>query len=67
MSSFSAADASVLTQSSIAAEVSIAVAKKSLDHQKQQGAAALSLLDAASQIAAQPIDPSKGLSIDVTG
>lgn len=67
MTDFSAADASALAQSSIQADVAIAVAKKAQDHQKQQGAAALALLDAAAQVAAQPIDPAKGLALDITG
>lgn len=67
MTEFNAAAATALTQSTLAADLSIAVAKKSLDHQKQQGAAAIALLDTAAQIATQPIQPGKGLGIDITG
>ncbi|MEM1108290.1 MAG: putative motility protein [Planctomycetota bacterium] len=67
MSSFSAADATALTQSTIAADIGVAVARKSLDNAKQQGAAAISLLEGAAQIANQPIQPGKGEAIDVTG
>lgn len=66
MTGITAADASALTQSTIAADIGVAVAKKSLDNQKQQGAAVLALLDTASQVARQPIQPNKGTAIDVT-
>jgi len=66
MTGITAADASALTQSTLAADIGTAVAKKSLDHQKQQGAAVLSLLDTAAQTAAQPIQPGKGIDLDVT-
>lgn len=66
MTGFSAANATALTESSFAAEIGIAVAKKALDNQKQQGEAAISLLDTASQVARQPIQPNKGTALDVT-
>lgn len=66
MTGITAADASALTQSTLAADIGMAVAKKSLDHQKQQGAAVLSLLDTAAQTATQPIQPGKGIDLDVT-
>ena len=67
MTDFTAADATALTQARFAADVSTAVSKKLLDQQKQQGQAALSLLDAAAQISRQPIHPGKGLTLDTTG
>jgi len=63
---FSAADATAISHATLQSDVAIAVAKKSLDHQKQQGAAALSLLDAASQVSTQPYHPNKGKLLDVT-
>lgn len=66
MTAFTAADASALTQASIASDINFAVAKKSLDNTRQQGAAAIALLDAASQVAKQPIQPGKGIDLDVT-
>ena len=67
MTDFTAADATALTQASYAADVAVAVSKKILDQQKQQGAAALSLLDTAAQISQQPVHPGKGLTLDATG
>ena len=67
MTDFTAADATALTQASYAADVAVAVSKKILDQQKQQGAAALSLLDTAAQISSQPVHPGKGLTLDATG
>jgi hypothetical protein len=64
MTAINAADASALTQSTIQADVAIAVAKKSQDQQKQQGEAALALLDSAAQVANLSIDPNKGQAID---
>ena len=82
MSSFFAADASAIRQSSVQTEVAIAVARTAQDQQRQQGAAVLSLLDAAAQVgqatpgvapgaapgaAPGPVDPSRGQNLDVAG
>ena len=67
MSTFSAADASAITQAQVRADVQIAVAKKMQDHQKQQGQAALSLLDAAAKVSTPPAHPGKGLNLDAIG
>lgn len=64
----SAAGISQMQQSQVMHEVGVAVAKKTLDASKQQGAAALSLLAdnvAMSKTAAS--EPGKGLKIDVHG
>jgi hypothetical protein len=66
MTNFTAADATALSQATLAADLSIAVAKKVQDQQKQQGAAALALLDAAAQLASPPIHPGKGQTLDAT-
>ncbi len=66
MTDFTVADATALTQATFANDVAVAVSKKILDQQKQQGAAALSLLDTAAQISRQPIDPAKGMTLDTT-
>lgn len=67
MSQFTAADATAISQARFASDVGYAVARKSLDHQKQQGAAAIALLDAAASIAQGPSHPDKGHRIDVSG
>ena len=70
MTSFTAADATAINQGQLAAEIGIAIAKKTLDHQRQQGQAALSLLDAARSLGPGPTGPShpdKGHRIDVRG
>jgi hypothetical protein len=48
-------------------EVGMAVAKKSLDATKQQGQAAISLLESAAQIQKMSLNPSVGRKLDVTG
>lgn len=53
MSSISAASATAVSNAQLGYEVSIAVAKKSLDAAKQEGAAALSLLQAAVDLQSQ--------------
>ncbi len=65
--SFTAADATALSQATLAADVSTAVAKKAQDHQKQQGQAALALMDVAASVAAGPVHPGKGLGLDLRG
>lgn len=55
-----------LSQINTANSIDIAVAKKVLDAQKQQGDAAVQLLEAAAQTA-QPSEPTHGGVLDVTG
>lgn len=66
ISELSVASASAMQQARVAEQVSVAVARKSLDAAEQQGAAALALLDAAAQIS-QPREPGKGAALDVRG
>ena len=66
--SITAADATAITQSQQQSDIAIAVARKNLDVQEQQGAAAISLLQDAASLAKQgPITPGKGLAIDAFG
>lgn len=68
MSSISASDASILSQAQLAQEVSVKVARKTLDAAKAQGDAAISLLQAAAQTQQQALgklEPHKGQMIDV--
>jgi len=67
MNQFTATDATAITQAQAAVDLSTAVAKKSLDNQKLQGAAAISLLETAAQISKQPIHPGRGGTLDATG
>ncbi len=69
MSSISATDASFLSQAQLAQEVSIKVARKTLDAAKAQGDAAITLLQAAAQTQQQALanlEPHKGQAIDVS-
>jgi hypothetical protein len=69
MSSISPADASFFAQAQLAQQVSVKVAKKSLDAAKAQGDAALSLLQAAATMQKQALgtlEPHKGQAVDVT-
>ena len=59
-----ATSASSISQAQTGQQVSVAVLKKTLDAQKQEGAAALELLQSAADAAAQQNQPSG--SIDVT-
>ena len=64
----SPADASAISQFQVQQQLATTVAKKSLDNQKLQGAAALSLLEGAASLAQQgPITPGKGIQLDVRG
>ena len=67
MTNFTAADATAIRQGQVAAEVAVAVARKTLDHQKQQGQAAIALLDAAASFSKGPSHPGKGGLVDVLG
>lgn len=63
--------ASSLGSSMVANQVNIAVARKALDAQKAQGAAAVSMLQQAAQLQKQmvanvSVEPGKGTLIDVT-
>ncbi|MEE9404979.1 MAG: YjfB family protein [Algisphaera sp.] len=65
---FTAADATAMNQAQLDQEVAFAMARKNLDAQKQQGAAAMQLLEGAANLAKQgPITPGKGLSLNVRG
>ena len=61
-----AAYASSLSHSQLQQEVGMRVAKKSLDAAKQQGQAAISLLQSAAQVQKQAMEPGKGVHLDVT-
>lgn len=61
-SQFSAIQAAQTQQS-----IGMAVAKKSMDATKQQGAAAISLLEGAAQMQKMSLNPNVGKTIDVTG
>lgn len=61
-SQFSAIQASQTQQA-----IGVAVAKKSLDAAKQQGQAAISLLEGAVQMQQQSLNPNVGRNLDVTG
>lgn len=58
---------SSFTQSQTALQVAMAVAKKSLDATEAQGEAALKLLDVASEIQQQSLEPHKGQRLNVVG
>jgi len=64
----SVAQASAFQQAQFANQVSVAVAKKSLDSAKAQGEAVLSLLAAAVEVQQKSMpEPGKGARIDVHG
>lgn len=58
--------ATALSQAQLGQQVSTAVLKKSLDATKQQGQAAIALLEAAAQVA-RPSEPGKGVALDAIG
>lgn len=69
MSSISPADASGLAQAQLAQQVSVKVARKSLDAAKAQGDAAISLLQAAASMQKQALgalEPHKGQALDLS-
>ena len=62
------AAASSLSQLQLASQISVAVALKSRDAEKQQGEAAIQLLEAAAQTAAPvPSPDGLGAAVDVRG
>lgn len=65
----SIAAVSAFQQGQLAQQVSVAVAKKSLDAAKAQGQAAISLLQAAVEVQQKtlPTEPGKGARVDVRG
>ncbi len=58
--------ATTMSQAQLSQQVSTAVMRKSLDATKQQGQAAIALLEAAAQVA-KNVEPGKGIALDVTG
>lgn len=65
---FTAADATAISQAQVQSQVQFAVARTALDSQKLQGQAAISLLQGAADLSQQgPINPGKGISVDVRG
>lgn len=60
-----AAAASSVKQAQVGTQVAVAVARKTLDAQEQQGQAAIQLLEAAKQVASGP--NAFGGSVDVQG
>jgi hypothetical protein len=61
-----AAYASSVQQSQLQEQVAMKVAKKSLDAAKQQGQAAIALLESAAQIT-RGAEPGKGVHLDAIG
>ncbi len=62
-----ASDFSAIQAAQTQQQIGVAVAKKSLDAAKQQGQAAISLLESAVQVQQQSLNPNVGRSLDVTG
>jgi hypothetical protein len=62
-----ASDFSAIQAAQTQQAVGVAVAKKSMDAAKQQGQAAISLLESAAQIQQQSLNPNVGRNLDVTG
>ncbi len=61
-----AAYSTALSNAQLKEQVGYAVMKKSMDASKQQGQAALSLLESAAKVA-RSSEPGKGASLDVLG
>jgi len=61
-----AASASAFKQQQVAQEVGVRIAAKTLDVAKQQGAAAISLLESAAEFATAPVASHKGQRLDVS-
>lgn len=62
-----ASHATNMSHAQLKEQIGYAVARKSLDAAKQQGQAALTLLDAAAQVGQQASEPGKGTQVDIRG
>lgn len=62
-----AASATAMQHAQLKDQVSLKVMKKSMDAAEAQGEAAVALIQAAAQVAQNPIEPHKGANVDLRG